>query len=66
MVSAFGVDHGEFSKLAVRLPKKPGPGVKGKLTRVKSNAKLAGYGAAHRLHTNTERIAQVMPRLNYG
>ena len=66
MVSAFGVEHGEFSKLAVRLPKKPGPGVKGKLTRVKSTTRLAGYGAAHRLHNNTERIAQVLPRMSYG
>jgi hypothetical protein len=66
VTSAFGVDHGEVSKLAVRLPRKAGPGVKGKLTRVKSNAKLAGYAAAHRIHNNTERVAQVLPRMSYG
>lgn len=66
MVSAFGIDHGEFSKLAVRLPKKAGPGVKGKLVRVKSTAKLAGYSTAHRLANNVERIQQTVPRLSYG
>lgn len=56
----------QFSKLAVRLPKKAGPGVKGKLVRVKSTAKLAGYSTAHRLANNVERIQQTVPRLSYG
>jgi len=64
MISAFGVDHGDISKMVLRAPKKAPPGARGKLKRLKSRTTLAGTGVANRLAQRSDLLSAAVPRLH--